>query len=574
MPLIDGTYEILDQRPLGDGRTLVHATDPDGRPVRLVWYDVPADAEAAFERYRRTLRRLGRDPDVLLREVVSRPGARYAVWEDAEEAPPAPPDAAWRERLTTHGLDPQSADLRRRGRATVLAGLDWDDDPEGEDVAGAQASGWSSSSSASPAASASRSPRWPSLPALSGTARTWLTGGLLALAAVAALLLGWTRDSNAAVVTVPDVTGMPAQAGAERLHGLGLAVTARTLGSGGPAGTVVATEPPAGAALRPGRTVRLDYVLPRNGAATVEVPSLEGRTVADASALLTPGELVLGDVARVPARLPIGTVLAQRPAAGERAEAGRSVHVLVSDGPRPELSFLPDLVGSDLAHARELARLAGLPADRVLVDGVSVPDAPAGQVVGMTPVAWRPFRVNDATVRLLVSDPDGAVAPSDPAGAPTVPDVVGLPLDRARAILAQAGLGAAVARTVDSALPEAIVLQDPPPGSPAGEQVRLVVNARPVRLPVPAPEARILAPRLRWVPYRFLVEPGIPMQSAEVRARPAGADATLVTRREVRGGDVIEGVWPTLAPGPVTFELFLNDVPYAEVRVNREVDGP
>ena len=91
---------------------------------------------------------------------------------------------------------------------------------------------------------------------------------------------------------------------------------------------------------------------------------------------------------------------------------------------------------------------------------------------------------------------------------------------------------------------------------------------------MPSPEARILAPRLRWVPYRFLVEPGIPTQTAEVRARPAGGDATVVTRREVRGGDVIEGVWPTLVPGPVTFELFLNDVPYAEARVNREVDGP
>jgi len=570
VPLIDGTYEILDQRPMGDGRTLVHATDPDGHPVRLVWYDVAADAEAGFERYRRTLRKLAREPDVLLRDVVSRPGARYAVWEDAEEAPPAAPDAAWRERLAAHGIDPERADLRRRGRATVLAGLDWDDDPESVPGAGAQAPGRSTS----PATSSAPPARMPPLPTLSARARTWLTGGLLALAAVAALLLGWTRESNAAIVSVPDVTGLLAQAGAERLHELGLAVTARTLGSGAPAGTIVATDPPAGAALRPGRTVRLDYVLPTDGAATVEVPSLEGRTVDEAGTLLAPGELALGDVARVPARLPIGTVLAQRPAAGARAEPGRSVHVLVSDGPRPELSFLPDLVGIDVTRARELARLAGLPADRILVDGVDVPDAPAGQVVGMTPVAWTPFRVNDATVRLLVSDPDRAAAPGDPAGAPTVPDVVGLPLDRARTILAQAGLGASVARTVDSALPEAIVLQDPPPGSPATGSVRLVVNARPVRLPVPTPEARILAPRLRWVPYRFLVEPGIPTQTAEVRARPAGGDTTVVARRDVRGGDVIEGVWPTLVPGPVTFELFLNDVPYAEVRVNREVDGP
>ncbi|MDZ7707035.1 MAG: PASTA domain-containing protein [Trueperaceae bacterium] len=570
MPLIDGTYEILDQRPLADGRTLVHATDPDGRPVRLVWYDVPTDAEAAFERYRRTLRRLGREPDVLLREVVSRPGARYAVWEDADEAAPAALDADWRERLAVHGLDPASADIRRRGRATVLAGLDWDE-PEPGSAGGL---GDTSDPTASPAPSFRRGLRRASLPSLSTSARTWLTGLLVLLAAFALLLVGWTRDANAVVVSVPDVTGLPAQVGAESLHDLGLVVTARTVASGGPAGTVVATDPAAGVALRPGRTVRLSYVLPQDGAATVETPSLAGATADDAARRLTASDLVLGDVARVPARLPIGTVLAQRPSPGARSEPGDEVHVLVSDGPRPELSFLPDLVGSDVADARELARLAGLPADRVLVDAVTVTGAPAGQVVGMTPVAWRPFRVNDATLRLLVSDPGGSGADAGATDAPAVPDVVGLSLDRARTILSQAGRGATVARTVDRALPEAVVLQDPPPGSRAGGPVRLFVNARPVRLPLPTPEARILAPRLRWVPYRFLVEPGIPAQSAEIRARTAGGDTAVVTRREVRGGDVIEGTWPTLAPGPVMFELFLNDVPYAEVRVNREVDGP
>jgi len=570
VPLIDGTYEILDQRPLADGRTLVHATDPDGRPVRLVWYDVPADAEAAFERYRRTLRRLAREPDVLLREVVSRPGARYAVWEDADEGAPVPVDADWRERLAVHGLDPTSADLRRRGRATVLAGLDWDE-PE---PASADGLADASEPTASPAPAFRRALRRPSLPSLSTSARTWLTGLLVLLAAFALLLVGWTRDANAVVVSVPDVTGLPAQVGAESLHDLGLVVTARTVASGGPAGTVVATDPSAGAALRPGRTVRVDYVLPQDGAATVETPSLQGLTADDAARRLITSDLVLGDVARVPARLPIGTVLAQRPSPGARTEPGHEVHVLVSDGPRPELSFLPDLVGTDVAEARELARLAGLPADRVLVEPVTVPDVPAGEVVGMTPVAWRPFRVNDATLRLLVSDPTGTGADAATPDVQAVPDVVGLSLDRARTILAGSGRGVTVARTVDRALPEAVVLQDPPPGSAAAGPVRLVVNARPVPLPVPTPEVRILAPRLRWIPYRFLVEPGIPAQSAEILARTAGGDTAVVMRREVRGGDVIEGTWPTLAPGPVTFELSLNGAPYAEVRVNREVDGP
>jgi hypothetical protein len=91
---------------------------------------------------------------------------------------------------------------------------------------------------------------------------------------------------------------------------------------------------------------------------------------------------------------------------------------------------------------------------------------------------------------------------------------------------------------------------------------------------VPTPQVRIQAPRLRWIPYRFLIEPGIPEQRAELRATTAEGDEAVVLRRTVRGGDVLDGVWPTRTPGPVTFELRLNDLPYAESRVTREVDGP
>jgi beta-lactam-binding protein with PASTA domain len=564
VPLIDGKYEILRQRPSGEGRTVVHATDPDGRPVRIVWYDVPPDAEPAFERYRRALRRLAREPDVVLREVVSRPGARYVVW-DVPEGEAAALDAAWRERLAALGLQPDAARLVRGGRTTVLAGLGWG----GRDEAPADEA---------PAASAEPDPATPPprlrLPTFGTTARTWLVGALAALAAIALALGGWLRADNDTIVTVPDVTGTQAAEAAARLAELRLEVEPRALAGDGPAGAVLATDPPAGAELRPGRTVRLDYVRAREGTPALAVPSLTGRSLGEARARLAEGELRLGDVARVPARLPAGTVLAQRPAAESAAAVDDPVHVLVSDGPQPEQSFLPDLVGRDLDEARTLARLAGLPADRVLVDRVARSDVPVGQVVGMTPAPWHPLRVDDVTLRLLVADPSGAAPLDGDTDVAALPDLVGLPVAEARERLTAAGRDVQVERTVSRGLPSGVVLQDPPPGSRAAGPVRLLVNAQPVALPVPEPVATVLAPRLRWVPYRFLIEPGIPTQTAVVRARTADDEEVVVLRREVVGGDVLEGAWPTLTPGPVTFELSLNDVPYAQQRVTREVDGP
>jgi beta-lactam-binding protein with PASTA domain len=561
VPLIDGTYEILEQRPTGDGRTLVRATDPDGLPVRIVWYDVPAEAEGSFERYRRTLRRLSREPDVLLRDVVSRPGARYAVWDDPAGAPAVEPDGAWRARLDELGLDPDVADLRRRGRELVLAGLDWADDPDAPEADGREAQ-------AAPTDPASRRERRP----LSPTARAWLATALLTASAAALALAGWSRYVNDAAATVPDTIGRTADDAAARLARAGFAPELRAVAGDGAAFTVVASDPRPGVALRPGRTVRIDYLRPGDVLATREAPTLVGRTLTEAVARVEGEQLTLGRVARVPAAVPEGTVLGQRPAAGARLSEDDPLDLLVSDGPRPERSFLPDLTGLPLSEARTVARLAGLPADRVLVDGVVAEGVPPGRVVAMTPAPWHLVRVDGTTLRLLVADPAASLG-QDETGV-GAPDLVGLTLSEARARARAAGAEVTTRRVAQSALPDGVVLQDPPPGGSLQQGLALVVNARPRPLPVPTPQVRIQAPRLRWIPYRFLIEPGIPEQRADLRATTAEGDAVVVLRRTVRGGDVLQGAWPTRAPGPVTFELRLNDLPYAESRVTREVDGP
>ncbi|MDR9392662.1 MAG: PASTA domain-containing protein, partial [Trueperaceae bacterium] len=389
MPLIDGTYEVLEQRATGDGRTLVRATDPAGTPVRLVVYDLPPDAEPAFETYRRTLKRLARDPDVRLLDVVSRPGARYAVWADPTGWPRASLDDAWRARLEGAGLDPAAADLRRDGDAVVLAGLDGDLD----DVAAGDGG-----------AGHAPEPGRPSPRAVRTAAATALAFGLAILLA----LVGWRGTVNDAVVTLPDLAGASASDAAADLAALGVRVAPVAVPGDAPAGTVLRTAPPAGTSLRPGRTVRLTYVEANAGPAATPLPSLVGRTRSEAEAHLREGGFVVGDVARIPAAVPAGTVVAHAPGPNGDRPPGTAVHLLLSDGPRPERTFLPDLRGLDVAVARDLARVAGWSADRVVVERVAASGAAPGTVLATTPAPWHAVRVRASTVRLLVADAEGA----------------------------------------------------------------------------------------------------------------------------------------------------------------------
>ena len=587
MRLIDGTYEILESRSTGDGRTLLRATDPDGVPVRIVWYDVPRETEATFETYRRALRRMAREGGTLLRDVVSRPGARYAVWEDPAGRSAAPMDVSWQQRLTRHGIDPAAADVRRSGSDVVLACLDWRDDAGGV---------FPSPMDEAPGRAPSRRPSVAHLPP---AARTWLTSLVLLLAASAVALSGWLRASNDREAIVPDVLGLPANEAATQLHEAGFVVTARSLAGEGASGTVVTTDPPAGAMLRPGRTILMEYLEPREGARTLVVPDVTGRDLATSIVQLHEANLEVGDVAEIPARLPVGTVIAQRPSEGSIVAPGEPVHVLTSAGPPAERGFLPDLVGLPIEEARDVARLAGITADRILVDAVAVPGVPTGQVVAMTPRPWFDVRIDDVTVRLQVADPAGAapytgqalgdttdstdapadvevgIDPPEPATRDGVPDVVGLSVNEAQEVLREAGLPTDLRYVASTDLPAGVVLQEPAPGEEAqGVTVQLVVNAEARPIPLPTATAVIAEERLRWVPYAFDLDDVDSTSSAAVLATTVDGVIHEVFRGPVEPGGRLEGSWATLVPGPVTFQLRQAGVTVQREVVTREVPGP
>lgn len=624
MALLDGRYEVIAQRAVGGGRTLFEATAPDGAPLRIEWFDLPAEREAEFESYRRLLRRLKKAGLAAVHDVIARPGAHYVAWERAPADSTAvgghagaagngvPAELA--AELGRAGYPLGACDIRRpqaRHAKAVLYGLTFGAaGQQGRDGAaptgrqqGDGQGGRSTASTAGGALSSTTHPRprsaWPwsagprppdaepatadpdeaekarplrhhqsplargadALARVPQRTLAWGMAGLLSALAVVGLLLAFRLSVVDAVVSVPDVVGTDAKAAVARLAQLGLAVEAGPLVSDEAPGTVVTIEPPAGSSLRPGRTVVLRYALPPGELAPTEVPSLLGLPYPDAArAALEAAGLRLGEAAHVHAQSPAGVVLAQDVDAGSRIGSGAAVAVLVSLGPQPAQTFLPDLVGLDLADARALAQVAGIDQERVLVDEVVASVGAKGKVLAQSLAPYVPVARDSAVLRLVVQTGE----PAAPAAGGGTPDLVGMSLAQARSTAS--GWDVQVAVVGDPGLPEGVIAQDPQPGADAGggRTLVLTVNAHPVALTTDGVRAVVRTPQLRSVEYAWAIQPGIGEQQAQVWASDLQGNRTLVSTVGVRGGEILRGTYRTVTAGPVRFELLLGGVPYGE----------
>jgi hypothetical protein len=245
---------------------------------------------------------------------------------------------------------------------------------------------------------------------------------------------------------------------------------------------------------------------------------------------------------------------------GAPAPLSGSVALLVSDGPKGEVTFLPDLTGLPLADALTLAQLAGLTPP--LVERVHGSGRAPDTVLAQSLPPRVPFPRDGTRLRLTVAGASESRAPS--VGG--TPDFTGLPLAEAQRSARALGARAEVAAQVSTLeLPEGVVMQDPPPGSPLTERVALTLNVHPQPLPLPTPQARVHRGEVRRARYRWVLEPGIPAQRALVTAQTLAGERTVVLRdRLVSGGDELTGIWLTTAPGPITFTLTLNGLPYGK----------
>ncbi|MET8945624.1 Stk1 family PASTA domain-containing Ser/Thr kinase [Streptomyces sp. NPDC004542] len=187
-------------------------------------------------------------------------------------------------------------------------------------------------------------------------------------------------------------------------------------------GTVISTDPAAGARIRSNDSVTLTI---SDGPRTVKVPDLSGRKLAEARARLKAAGLAPGMVTREFSEdVPAGSVIGTTPGTGTVRRAGSAIALTVSKGSPVDV---PDVTGDDLDSAKQQLQDAGL---KVKVSARQVnSEYDKGKVARQTPAGDSQAAEGD-TVTLTVSKGPVVVE---------VPDVVGDSVDDAKQQLQDAG---------------------------------------------------------------------------------------------------------------------------------------
>ena len=187
-------------------------------------------------------------------------------------------------------------------------------------------------------------------------------------------------------------------------------------------GLVIATDPPPGSQVAWRSTVNLSI---GGGPANVRVPRLESMTVEQARQVLEESGLTLGATTNQETdnSSEIGRVIESSPRAGENAEGGKAVAVVV--GTQRTTVSVPDVRNMDADSAEQQLRQAGFQVSRQDVDG----SADEGSVEGTNPQAGTQAQRN-STVTLLISR----------GNAVEMPDVTGLEPQDAQDKLHEVGL--------------------------------------------------------------------------------------------------------------------------------------
>jgi beta-lactam-binding protein with PASTA domain len=159
--------------------------------------------------------------------------------------------------------------------------------------------------------------------------------------------------------TVPDLLGIELDEARRRLEAAELAVgTVSETESRRPAGIVLTQSERAGGTVVVGTAVDLMAAIPM----TVVVPDLTGRDLPEARGLLEGLELAVGGVTSQESRAPDGSVLAQQPGAGARAQIGTPVDLVIAE---PVTVLVPGVVGFRENDALERLRGSELTAGAV-----------------------------------------------------------------------------------------------------------------------------------------------------------------------------------------------------------------
>lgn len=240
-----------------------------------------------------------------------------------------------------------------------------------------------------------------------------------------------------AKVQVPNLAGMAKNAAAAALQQQGLGADLQHQGPFLPGtGTkVVSQGPPAGAMVNPGTVVQVVYVDVAVGPpALAQVPTLVGLSVPDAQQALAAAGLQ-GQFQQQGPNLPGGgtKITTQQPSAGQVVPKGSSVQAtFVQTLPGGPKAQVPTLVGLTLPQAQQALAAQSLQGNFVL-QGAPHPGGPTKVISQQTPANVLVPKGTTITAVYLQS-------PAPPPAQVSIPNVVGMKRQDARATLEALGL--------------------------------------------------------------------------------------------------------------------------------------
>jgi len=326
---------------------------------------------------------------------------------------------------------------------------------------------------------------------------------------------------------VPSVINLSQGLAESRIRAAGLVVGTVTEADGPRQGRVMAQDPVAATRVARGSAVNLTVARRRAAGGLVTIPSVVGKTRAEAETTLRDAGLRVGTVTEV-ARGRAGTVVSQSPSAGMRVRRNSAVNLNVARGATQQQTVLvPNVVGSIRSQAERALRNAGLNVGTV----TEVNGTRQNIVMSQSPGAGT--RVNaGSSVDLTVARRQAAT------NTVTVPSVTGQTRGSAEAEIRRAGLVVGNISYVDGDRDDVVVSQSPGAGGRVarGSAVALTLSRKRTEDTVVVPNVvGMPLPRARAAIRRA------GLQIGNVPKAKGGGRATVKSQNPAAGSRVARG---------------------------------
>ena len=224
----------------------------------------------------------------------------------------------------------------------------------------------------------------------------WVLLGLLLVVAAGLFYFG-TRlnQSTTQQVDVPSVVNQPVDTATATLEGAGFQVQAKTEPNNDvKQGIVFAQSPNGNTKADKGSTV---VITVSAGLGQADVPAVTGLTKAAATSLLENNGFVVNATDQNDPKIPVGIVISQDPAGGQKADKGSTVTINVSSG--PSAVAVPDVAGQSATTASANLTELGFKVNETQQSSTSVD---AGKVIGTNPPAGKQLP-RGSVVTIIVS---------------------------------------------------------------------------------------------------------------------------------------------------------------------------